>query len=73
MSRQFVWQPSPTRTAWHYTHQGYAWGTVAAITNTTFSVFVRQEFLEPVRWVAHIDNFDEAKHLVQTLVGASNV
>jgi hypothetical protein len=68
-----VWESNPAFTVWHYTHHGYSWGSVAVINDKTFGVFVRHEFREPVKWVAHVDNLDEAKALVQTLVGASNV
>ena len=73
MSRRFEWEPNPNRTAWHYENKGYSWGSVARVSDTVFGVFVRYEFREPAKWVTHVDNLDEAKALVQTLVGANNV
>lgn len=73
MSRRFEWEPNSRGTVWHYTHHGYSWGSVARVNGRTFGVFVRHEFREPVKWVTHVDNLDEAKALVQTLVGANNV
>lgn len=72
MSRQFGWEPDLGSTAWYYTNHGYSWGSVAFIDDTTYAVFVRYEFREPARWVTHVDNLEDAKALVQTLVGANN-
>ena len=71
---KYEWEPNPAGTVWHYTDRsGYSWGSVASVNETTFGVFVRYEFREPAKWVTHVDNLDEAKALVQTLVGANNV
>lgn len=72
MSRRFEWESAHSGAAWYYTHHGYSWGSVAVVNDTAFSVFVRYEFREPAKWVTHVDNLDDAKALVQTLVGASH-
>jgi len=73
MSKQFEWIPNPNGTTWHYSDYGYSWGSVARVSEHTYGVFVRYERFKPLKWVTHVDNLDEAKALVQTLVGASNV
>lgn len=70
----YTWEPNPEQTVWHYHNKhGYSWGSVAAISTETYGVFVRHEFREPLKWVAHVDNLEDAKALVQTLVGANHV
>lgn len=71
---KYEWELNPSKTSWYYTDRnGYIWGSAAIISKTAYGVFVRYEFREPLKWVTHIDNLEEAQNLVQTLVGASNV
>ena len=73
MSRKFQWELNRSKTAWYYANKGYSWGSVAVLRSNVFAVFVRQELYEPAKWVAELDDLDEAKALVQTLVGAQHV
>ena len=68
---------------WHLNHTGsswyllddrhYSWGSVAIVNNGSYGVFVRYDRREPHKWITDMHDLNEAKALVQTLVGANHV